>query len=147
MIGSSIFIVGHCASFHAQTATGPVRRLADAADVLAKRQDVPWFKQEGATEVRQASAALMVMRDRIRRTMTQRTTMLAGVSHDLRTPLTRMKLQLAMMPETSMTRGFQADIHEMEAMLEAYLAFARGEEEEATALVDLGVLLVKWSKR
>lgn len=75
--------------------------------------------------------------------MAQRTTMLAGVSHDLRTPLTRMKLQLAMMPETSQTRGFQSDIGEMEAMLEAYLAFARGEEAEATSCVDIGALLAE----
>jgi len=140
MIGSSI-LLSAIALLFMRNQIRPVRRLAEAADAIGKGQDVPWFKLEGATEVRQASAALMVMRDRIRRTMTQRTTMLAGVSHDLRTPLTRMKLQLAMMPETSLTRGFQADIGEMEAMLEAYLAFARGEEEEATAAVDLGVLL------
>lgn len=140
MIGSSI-LLSVIALLFMRNQIRPVRRLAEAAEAIGKGQDVPWFKLEGATEVRQASAALMVMRDRIRRTMTQRTAMLAGVSHDLRTPLTRMKLQLAMMPETSQTRGFQSDIADMEAMLEAYLAFARGEEAEATSSVDIGALL------
>jgi len=142
MIGSSI-LLSVIALLFMRNQIRPVRRLAEAAEAIGKGQDVPWFKPEGAMEVRQASSALMVMRDRIRRTMTQRTAMLAGVSHDLRTPLTRMKLQLAMMPETSQTRGFQSDIGEMEAMLEAYLAFARGEEAEATLSVDVGQLLTE----
>lgn len=140
MIGSSI-LLSVIALLFMRNQIRPVRRLAEAADAIGKGQEVPWFKPEGATEVRQASAALIVMRDRIRRAMTQRTTMLAGVSHDLRTPLTRMKLQLAMMSETAQTRGFQSDIAEMEAMLEAYLAFARGEEAEPTSLTDMGNLL------
>lgn len=140
MIGSSI-LLSVIALLFMRNQIRPVRRLAEAADAIGKGQDVPWFKLEGATEVRQASAALMVMRDRIRRAMNQRTAMLAGVSHDLRTPLTRMKLQLAMMPETAQTRGFQSDIADMEVMLEAYLAFARGEEAEATAPTDIGALL------
>lgn len=140
MIGSSI-LLSVIALLFMRNQIRPVRRLAEAADAIGKGQDVPWFKLEGATEIRQASAALMVMRDRIHRAMAQRTSMLAGVSHDLRTPLTRMKLQLAMMPETSQTRGFQSDLSEMESMLEAYLAFARGEEAEATANTDIGALL------
>ncbi|MFA6280562.1 MAG: ATP-binding protein [Bdellovibrionales bacterium] len=140
MIGSSILLSGIALLFM-QGQIRPVRRLAEAAEAIGKGQDVPWFKVEGATEVRQASAALMVMRDRIHRAMNQRTAMLAGVSHDLRTPLTRMKLQLAMMQETSQTRGFQADIADMENMLEAYLAFARGEEAEVVTQVDLVSLL------
>lgn len=140
MVGSSI-LLSVIALLFMRNQIRPVRRLAEAADAIGKGQDVPWFKLEGATEVRQASAALMVMRDRIHRAMAQRTSMLAGVSHDLRTPLTRMKLQLAMMPETSQTRGFQSDIGDMEVMLEAYLAFARGEEAEVTAPTDLGALL------
>ena len=140
MIGSSI-LLSVIALLFMRNQVRPVRRLAEAAEAIGKGQDVPWFKPEGAMEVRQASSALIVMRDRIRRAMNQRTTMLAGVSHDLRTPLTRMKLQLAMMPETSQTRGFQSDIGEMEAMLEAYLAFARGDEGEVTTEIDIGVLL------
>ncbi|HAX91655.1 MAG TPA: two-component sensor histidine kinase [Rhodospirillaceae bacterium] len=140
MIGSSILLSGIALLFM-RNQIRPVRRLAEAAEAIGKGQDVPWFKLEGATEVRQASAALMVMRDRIRRSMGQRTAMLAGVSHDLRTPLTRMKLQLAMMPESAQTRGFVSDIADMEKMLEAYLSFARGEEAEPAAPVDLPALL------
>lgn len=140
MIGSSI-LLSAIALLFMRNQVRPVRRLADAAEAIGKGQDVPWFKPEGATEVRQAAAALIVMRDRLHKAMAQRTTMLAGVSHDLRTPLTRMKLELAMMPENAHTRGFQADIGEMENMLEAYLAFARGEEAETTSLVDLAFLL------
>ena len=102
---------------------------------------MPWLRPEGASEVRQAGAALMVMRDRLRRQITQRTAMLAGVSHDLRTPLTRMRLQLALMPDTLEKQELVADIEEMETMLEGYLAFARGEEAEPATEIDLGELL------
>jgi two-component system, OmpR family, osmolarity sensor histidine kinase EnvZ len=119
----------------------PIRRLADAAEAIGKSRDVPWFKLEGAAEVRQAGAALMVMRDRLKRQINQRTTMLAGVSHDLRTPLTRMKLQLELMPHTQETQELAYDIAEMESMLEAYLAFARGEEAEPAVPVDLSELM------
>jgi len=121
----------------------PIRRLADAAEAIGKGRDVPGFKLEGAAEVRQAAAALLVMRDRLRRQITQRTAMLAGVSHDLRTPLTRMKLQLALMPESDETLELANDIAEMETMLDAYLAFARGEEAEPDAPVDLAELLAE----
>lgn len=121
----------------------PIRRLADAAEAIGKGRDVPGFKLEGAAEVRQAAAALLVMRDRLHRQITQRTAMLAGVSHDLRTPLTRMKLQLALMKDTEETRELAGDIAEMEVMLDAYLAFARGEEAEPATPVDLGELLAE----
>ena len=121
----------------------PIRRLADAAEAIGKGRDVPGFKLEGAAEVRQAAAALLVMRDRLHRQITQRTAMLAGVSHDLRTPLTRMRLQLALMPESEETRELTGDIAEMEVMLDAYLAFARGEEAEPDAPVDLTDLLTE----
>ena len=121
----------------------PIRRLADAAEAIGKGRDVPGFKLEGAAEVRQAAAALLVMRDRLHRQITQRTAMLAGVSHDLRTPLTRMRLQLALMRESEETRELINDIAEMEVMLDAYLAFARGEEAEPAVPVDLGELLTE----
>jgi len=140
MIGSS-FLLSAIALLFMRNQMRPVRRLADAAEAIGKGQDVPWFKLEGATEVRQAGAALLVMNDRLRRAIVQRTTMLAGVSHDMRTPLTRMKLELAMMPESAHTRGFHADIGEMETMLEAYLAFARGEEAEQSTPTDIGAML------
>jgi len=140
MIGSSI-LLSLIALLFMRNQIRPIRRLAEAAEAIGKGQDVPWFKLEGAIEVRQAASALLLMRDRLRRQVTQRTAMLAGVSHDLRTPLTRMKLQLALMPNAAEKEEFTADIAEMETMLEAYLAFARGEEAEPAAQVDLGALL------
>lgn len=140
MVGSSILLSAITLLFM-RNQIRPIRRLADAADAIGKGQEVPWFKIEGASEVRQAGAALMVMRDRLRRQMTQRTAMLAGVSHDLRTPLTRMRLQLEMMGNTADARELQNDITEMEAMLNAYLAFARGEESEPVEETDLAQLL------
>ena len=129
MTGSSI-LLSVIALMFMRNQIRPIRRLAEAAEAIGKGRDVPWFKIEGAAEVRQAGAALMVMRDRLKRQITQRTTMLAGVSHDLRTPLTRMKLQLEMLKDGQAREEFAADIADMESILEAYLAFARGEEAE-----------------
>jgi two-component system osmolarity sensor histidine kinase EnvZ len=140
MVGSSI-LLSAVALLFMRNQIRPIRRLADAAEAIGKGRPVPWFKPEGASEVRQAAAALMVMRDRLRRQITQRMAMLSGVSHDLRTPLTRMKLQLAMIPETAEIKEFASDIADMENMLEAYLAFARGEEAEAAVETNLRELL------
>lgn len=125
----------------------PIERLARAADSFGKGRAVPDFKPYGATEVRRAAQAFITMRERIERHITQRTEMLAGVSHDLKTPLTRLKLALAMMPEgeghdaANETAPMRADIAEMEHMLDEYLAFARGEGGEASAITDLGELV------
>jgi two-component system osmolarity sensor histidine kinase EnvZ len=140
MTGSSILLTT-VALFFMRNQIRPIRRLADAAEAIGKGRDVPWFKLEGASEVRQAAAALMVMRDRLKRQIGQRTAMLAGVSHDLRTPLTRMRLQLELMGEDSDTIELARDVTEMEEMLNAYLAFARGEEAEPAAALDLAELL------
>lgn len=129
----------------------PIRRLANAADSLGKGRDVTNFKPEGAAEVRQAAAAFLVMRDRIQRQITQRTEMLAGVSHDLRTPLTRMKLALDMLaislpPDADVgveVEELKADVAEMETMIEGYLAFARGEGAETVQPTDLTRLLTE----
>lgn len=142
MVSSSI-LLSAVALLFMRNQIRPIRRLADAAEAIGKGRDVPGFKLEGAAEVRQAAAALLVMRDRLHRQITQRTAMLAGVSHDLRTPLTRMRLQLAMMPESEETRELASDIADMEVMLDAYLAFARGEEAEPAASTDLGELLAE----
>src|ERR1700753_2588303 len=117
MVGSSI-LLSAIALLFMRNQIRPIRRLADAAEAIGKGREVPWFKLEGAAEVRQAAAALMVMRDRLRRQITQRTAMLAGVSHDLRTPLTRMKLQLEMMKPSPEIKEFAADIADMETMLD-----------------------------
>jgi len=119
----------------------PIRRLAAAAERFGKGRDTPGFKPEGALEVRQAARAFLVMRERIQRQISQRTEMLAGVSHDLRTPLTRMKLQLALLGDTPDIAELRADVAEMERMIEGYLAFARGEGSEAPVATDLSGLL------
>jgi len=119
----------------------PIRRLALAAENFGKGRDTMRLKPAGALEVRQAATAFLTMRDRIRRQIAQRTEMLAGVSHDLRTPLTRMKLQLALLTDEEDSEGLRADVVEMETMIDAYLAFARGEGGEAAQRTDLTQLL------
>jgi two-component system osmolarity sensor histidine kinase EnvZ len=107
----------------------PIERLAKAAESFGKGRPITDFKPHGATEVRRAAQAFVTMRERIDRYVQQRTEMLAGVSHDMKTPLTRMKLELAMMPEAD-AKAMKADIAEMEHMLDEYLDFARGETGE-----------------
>lgn len=118
----------------------PIERLADAAEAFGKGRDVPDFHPAGATEVRRAALAFLDMRERISRFVQQRTDMLAGVSHDLRTPLTRIKLELAMMPPAE-AEALKGDIAEMEHMLDEYLAFARGQGGELATETDIGQLL------
>ena len=139
MVGSSLVLFG-VAMIFMRNQVRPIRRLARAADALGKGRDVPPFKLAGAIEVRQAAHAFNIMRERIRRQMNQRTEMLAGVSHDLRTPLTRMKLELAMLKGVG-AEELKSDVLEMESMVEGYLAFARGDETEATISADLGELI------
>ncbi|MCR6630053.1 MAG: ATP-binding protein [Magnetospirillum sp.] len=140
MVGTSMLLLG-IATIFMRNQVRSVRKLAAAADSFGKGHEVPNFKPEGATEVRQAAVAFNLMRDRIRRQIQQRTEMLAGVSHDLRTPLTRMKLQLAMMGGTEGSAELEEDVAEMERMVEGYLAFARGEGSEKPAPTDVGALL------
>ena len=113
----------------------PIRALAAAADDFGKGRDRP-FTPRGAEEVRRAGAAFLDMKERLERQIEQRTKMLSGVSHDLRTPLTRMKLALAMSEQTAETMELQRDVREMERMLEEFLAFARGERGEEPTTVD-----------
>jgi two-component system osmolarity sensor histidine kinase EnvZ len=140
MVGTSMLLLG-IATVFMRNQVRSVRKLAAAADSFGKGQDVPNFKPEGATEVRQAAVAFSLMRDRLKRQIQQRTEMLAGVSHDLRTPLTRMKLQLAMMGDVEGCADLQEDVAEMERMVEGYLAFARGEGGEKPVPTELGALL------
>ena len=139
-VGSSIVLLA-IAIFFLRIQVRSIRRLARAADRLGKGQEVPDFKPEGAVEVRQAAAAFIKMRDRIQHHIHERTEFLAGVSHDLRTPLTRMKLQLAMEGQGEGIASLTADVIEMERMIDGYLAFARGEEVEETTTVPLQDLL------
>lgn len=139
-LGMSLILLG-IATLFMRSQVRPVRRLARAADEFGKGRDVPDFRPEGAREVRQAAVAFLAMRNRIQRQITQRTAMLAGVSHDLRTPLTRMRLELAMMPQGEAVEALQEDVLEMECMLNGYLAFARGEGTERPEPWDLAALL------
>ncbi|MDB5396203.1 MAG: signal tranduction histidine kinase [Rhodospirillales bacterium] len=136
VIGASLLLTWIAVIFM-RNQVRPIRRLALAAENFGKGRDTMRLKPAGALEVRQAAAAFVVMRDRIRRQIVQRTEMLAGVSHDLRTPLTRMKLQLALQPDGDDTDELRADVTEMETMIDAYLAFARGEGGEAPQRMDL----------
>jgi len=120
----------------------PIRRLAVVAERFGRGLDIPpSFKPEGAHEVRQAARAFIEMHERIKRQIQQRTTMLAGVSHDLRTPLTRMKLQVAMLGNSPDVEALKADIADMERMIGAYLDFARGEGGEPPERTDLKTVL------
>jgi two-component system osmolarity sensor histidine kinase EnvZ len=140
MVGSALILMGIAIIF-LRNQVRPIERLARAADSFGKGRAVPDFKPYGATEVRRAAQAFITMRERIERHITQRTEMLAGVSHDLKTPLTRLKLALAMMPENAETAPMRNDIAEMEYMLDEYLAFARGEGGEESEVTDLGELV------
>ena len=119
----------------------PILRLADAAESFGKGREVPNFRPRGAREVRRAAAAFIEMKTRIERAMEQRTAMLAGVSHDLRTVLTRFKLELALIKDSPEVDAMKKDIDEMARMLEAYLAFARGDSGETAAPTDMAEFL------
>jgi two-component system osmolarity sensor histidine kinase EnvZ len=140
MMGSALILLSIAILF-LRNQMRPIERLARAAESFGKGRPVPDFKPYGATEVRRAAQAFITMRERIERHVNQRTEMLAGVSHDIKTPLTRMKLALAMMENTKDHTELSADIAEMEHMLDDYLAFARGEGGEAAADTDLGELV------
>jgi two-component system osmolarity sensor histidine kinase EnvZ len=140
MIGSSLVLLT-VASVFMRNQVRSLQRLAIAADLLGKGRDVPNFKPEGATEVRQAARAFIKMRDRLQRQITQRTEMLAGVSHDLRTPLTRMKLALELMPEDPSVAELKSDVAAMQRMVQGYLDFARGEGEEPERDIDIVLMI------
>jgi two-component system osmolarity sensor histidine kinase EnvZ len=119
----------------------PILRLADAAESFGKGRDAPNFKPRGAREVRRAAYAFIEMKARVERSIEQRTAMLAGVSHDLRTILTRFKLELELIGDAPETEGMRKDVDEMSAMLEAYLSFARGDSGERAQPTDMSAAL------
>jgi len=139
MIGSSLVLIA-VAGLFLRNQVKPIERLAYAAERFGKGQSFAGFKPHGAQEIRRAAAAFMEMRERIERFVQQRTDMLAGISHDIKTPLTRMRLQLAMMKRDPDIVALEGDIAEMERMLNEYLDFARGAGGETATETDLAVL-------
>lgn len=119
----------------------PILQLADAAEAFGKGHEVHNFRLRGAAEVRRAALAFMAMKARIERQIGQRTTMLAGVSHDLGTVLTRLKLQVALLDDAPEAEEMSADLAEMERMLQDYLAFARGNAGEPARPIDMADLI------
>jgi two-component system osmolarity sensor histidine kinase EnvZ len=140
MVGTSLVLLTVAILF-LRNQIKPILRLADAAESFGKGREVPDFRPRGAREVRRAAQAFVEMKGRVERTMEQRTTMLAGVSHDLRTILTRFKLEMALIGDSPEVEAMKKDIDEMALMLEAYLAFARGDSAEASAPTDMAAFL------
>ncbi|MGI4951532.1 MAG: ATP-binding protein [Janthinobacterium lividum] len=144
VVGSALLLFGIAAIFM-RNQVRAIRRLAQAAEAFGVGRDRGPIKPEGATEVRMAAAAFNRMQARIVRFLGQRTEMLAGVSHDLRTPLTRLRLAIAMLPATPALQEdiaeMTADVAEMDRMISGYLAFARGEGVEQAQPVDVGAML------
>ncbi len=140
MLGSSLVLFA-VATVFLRNQVKSLRRLAEAADSFGKGRPVPSFKVEGAVEIRRAAIAFMTMRDRLQRQVRQRTQMLAGVSHDLRTPLTRMKLALEILGNDPAVAELKSDVAEMEHMVHGYLDFVRGEGTEASVETDISLLI------
>jgi two-component system, OmpR family, osmolarity sensor histidine kinase EnvZ len=140
MVGTSLVLLTVAIMF-LRNQIRPILRLADAAENFGKGREAPHFRPSGAREVRRAAQAFIEMKQRIERTMEQRTAMLAGVSHDLRTVLTRFKLELALLSDSPEIDAMKKDIDEMGRMLEAYLAFARGDSGEQSAPTDMAEFL------
>jgi len=143
MVGTSLVLFA-VASIFMRNQVRPIRRLAEAADTFGKGGEMSQdFRIQGATEVRIAATAFNRMRERINRQIRQRTDMLSGVSHDLRTPMTRMKLQLAMVPDSPEIEDLKSDLTEMEQMIEGYLTFARGDGDEKAVETDLSDVIAE----
>ena len=140
MVGTSTVLLVVAIAF-LRNQIRPILRLDDAAESFGKGREVPNFRPRGAREVRRAAAAFIEMKTRIERAIEQRTAMLAGVSHDLRTVLTRFKLELALIDSNPEVEAMKKDVDEMARMLEAYLAFARGDLGEASAPTDMAEFL------
>ncbi len=139
MVGTSLILLAVAILF-LRNQIRPIQKLAIAAEDFGRGREIE-FRPRGAREVRQAGHAFLEMKRRIERAMDQRTTMLNGVSHDLRTILTRFRLSLALLDQTPEVEDLRRDIDEMGRMLEGYLAFARGDFGEQAATVDLTQLL------
>jgi two-component system osmolarity sensor histidine kinase EnvZ len=140
MVGTSVVLLAIAIIF-LRNQIRPILQLASAVDAFGKGRSVPDFRPRGAREVRRATVAFHEMRTRVERQIEQRTAMLAGVSHDLRTILTRFRLQLALLGDSPDIEALKKDVDDMNRMLEGYLAFARGDAGEEAADTDIDVLL------
>jgi len=127
--------------------TRPIINLAKASEKFGRGEDVDEFRPSGALEIRQAGYEFEKMRKRIIRHLNQRSEMLSGISHDLRTPLTRMKLQLAFLKDENISKKLSEDILEMEKMLNEYLQFASSRSTEKTETFNIAELLENTIKR
>jgi len=136
ILGATLFF-GALSIVFIRNQVRPILKLADAMERFGRGEDSGLFRARGAREVRGATHAFFDMRQRIRKHIEQRSQLLAGVSHDLRTPLTRLKLQLALMQPSPEIDDAKRDLAEMEATLDEYLTFAKGLGEEALVDVDL----------
>ena len=127
--------------------TRPIIRLAEASEKFGKGEDLKEFRPSGALEIRKAGLEFDKMRKRIIRHLNQRSEMLSGISHDLRTPLTRIKLQLAMIKDKTLSEKLSSDVDEMEKMLNEYLQFASTGAKEKTEMFDLSELVKNLIKK
>ena len=127
--------------------TRPIINLAKAAEKFGKGEFIQEFRPSGAKEIRQAAYEFDRMRKRISIHLNQRSEMLSGISHDLRTPLTRLKLQLALLKQQDLAKKMSDDIEEMERMLNEYLEFSRNQKSEDTEIVDINDLIVEVVKK
>ena len=140
MVISSLLLVSVAVIFMRQQIK-PIEKLSKAAQQFGLGKKMENFKPSGATEVRRAAEAYLKMQERIERFIEQRTLMLAGVSHDLRTPLTRLKLQLEMLADDKTNTELLSDVNEMQKMLESYLDFAEDVTKEKATKIDLNNMI------
>ncbi|MCK5748190.1 MAG: HAMP domain-containing protein, partial [Oricola sp.] len=141
MVGTSLVLL-FIAILFLRNQIRPIQKLAEAAESFGKGRPLPTdFRPRGAIEVRRASLAFIQMRERIEKQIEQRTTMLSGVSHDLRTILTRFKLQLALSNDTKVNEALEKDVADMQSMLEGYLSFAKSDAKEETGELNLQDML------
>jgi two-component system, OmpR family, osmolarity sensor histidine kinase EnvZ len=140
MVGTSLMLIGIAILF-LRNQIRPILRLTEAIEKFGKGRETPNVRARGASEVRRAAVAFLEMKMRVERAIEQRTTMLAGVSHDLRTVLTRFKLELAMLDDGPEAEAMRKDVDEMSRMVEAYLAFARDDTGERSEPTDMAAFL------
>ena len=140
ILGTALLVLG-LATYFLWKQVEPIRRLALAMDAFGKGEDLGPIRERGADEIRRASRAFERMKARIQRQVQRRTEMLAAISHDLRTPLSRMRIEVEMLPGEHGKQGLRTDIGEMDAMIQGYLEFARDQVSEPSVEFDMLALV------